>query len=305
MKAVWSLWNKPLVAKRRQGWLTPKHHLLSWVLSFELASRHYPDTCLITDDAGAEMLIDGLGLPFGSVSLALNALADHDPDWWAIGKLYAYAAQEEAFVHIDNDVFLWEPLPKSLEQASVFAQHPECTPYGASFYRPESLEYDIRRHGGWMPEEFERYMPVGGDLKAENCGVIGGTRTDFIRYYAESAIRFIEHPDNQLAWQDRPKRDQDFIIFEQLMLSACLAYHQGRQGSPYTDVSISYVFDSYEDALTLADGIGYTHLVAESKRDPQLSIYLEQIVARDFPHYYQRCMDFLERQQKQALRVLA
>lgn len=297
MKAVWSLWTKPLIAKRRQGWLTPKHHLLSWVLSFELAKRYYPDTCLITDDAGAAMLIDGLGLQFGSVSLALNTLTDHDPDWWAIGKLYAYAAQQEPFVHIDNDVFLWEPLPQTLKLAPVFAQHPEYTSYGTSFYRPESIEYDIRRHGGWMPEEFERYMPVGGQLKAENCGIVGGTSTGFIRHYAESAIRFIEHPDNQKAWASRPKRDQDFVTFEQLMLSACLAYHQGRQDSPYADISIAYLFDSYAEALTQADGMGYTHLVAESKRDPQLSCSLEQIVAKDFPLHYQRCVDFLNRQE--------
>ncbi len=305
MKAVWSLWTKPLVAKRRSGWLTPRHHLLSWALSVELGSRHYPDTCLVTDDAGAAMLIDGLGLQFGTVSLALNALDDHNPDWWAIGKLYAYAEQEEPFVHIDNDVFLWEPLPEALGQAPVFAQHPEWTPYGASFYRPESIEYDIRRHGGWMPAEFEHYMPVGGMIKAENCGIVGGTRTDFIRHYAQSAIRFIEHPANQAAWATRPKLEQDFVIFEQMMLSACLAYHQGRPDSPYADLSIGYLFDSYDAALTEADSVGYTHLVSGSKRHPQLSQYLEQIVARDFPHYHQRCLDFLQPQEAESVRALA
>jgi hypothetical protein len=292
MKAVWSLWTKPLRAKRRAGWLTPKYHLLSWVLSVELVSRHYPETCLITDDEGAAMLVDGLGLRFGTVDLGLNALADHDPDWWAIGKLYAYAAQEEPFVHIDNDVFLWERLPKTLEQAAVFAQHPEVTPYGASFYRPESIEYDIRCHGGWMPTEFEHCMPIGGQLKAANCGIVGGTRTDFVRYYAEQAIRFIEHPANQKAWQGRPRRDQDFIVFEQLMLTACISYHQGRDESPFADVAMAYFFDSYDAALAQADARGYTHLVADSKRDSELSNHLERIVARDYPEHYRRAVEF-------------
>jgi len=293
MKAVWSLWTKPLRANRRPGWLTPKHHLLSWILSVELARRHYPDTCLITDDEGAAMLVDGLGLRFGSVSLALNALTDHAPDWWAIGKLYAYAAQEQPFVHIDSDVFLWEPLPHALQQAPVFAQHPEYTPFGRSFYRPESIEFDIRRHDGWMPEEFVSYIPIGGELKAENCGIIGGTRTDFIRHYAGQAIRFIEHPANQKAWEARPRLDQDFVTFEQLMLAACVAYHQGRPHSPFANIAIAYLFESYDAALTLAEERGYTHLVADSKRHPQLSASLERIVARDFPGGYRRCLDLL------------
>lgn len=293
MKAVWSLWSKPLSRGRHPGWLSHKHHLLSWVLSTELASRHYPETSLVTDDEGAAMLVDGLGLQFDSVSLALNRLEHHDPEWWAMGKLYAYAMQDEPFVHIDNDVFLWEPLPEALQQAPVFAQHPEYTTIGASFYRPESIEHDIRRHGGWMPEEFEHYMPIGGVLKAENCGILGGTHTDFIRHYAEQAIRFIEHPANQEVWQRRPRRDQDFVTFEQLMLSACLAYHQGRADSPFADVALAHLFSSYEDATTRADQCGYTHLVAGSKRDPELAAHLERVVARQDPAQYQRCLDFV------------
>lgn len=293
MRAVWSLWTKPLRAQRRAGWLTPRHHLLSWVLSVELASRHYDDTCLVADDEGAAVLVDALGLRFGSVSLGLNALDDHDPDWWAIGKLYAHAEQDRPFVHIDSDVFLWEPLPEALKQTGVFTQNPEVSPYGASYYRPESIEYDIRRQGGWMPEEFEHYMPFGGELRAENCGIVGGTRVDFMRYYAERAIGFIEHPANQKVWARRPRRDQDFVTFEQLMLSACLAYHQGRADSPYAGIAMSYLFDSHEDALSRANASGYTHLAADSKRDPDLSRHLEHAVAHHFPDQYRRATDFL------------
>lgn len=293
MKAVWSLWTKPHYCGHHRSWLSARHHLLSWVLSVELASQHYTETSLFTDDEGAEMLLDGVGLRFGTISLALNKLSHQDPNWWAISKLYAHAAQDEAFVHIDNDVFLWEPLPQALEQASVFAQHPEYTAYGASFYRPESIEYDIRRHGGWMPVEFERYMPIGGVLRAANCGIVGGTRTDFLRHYAQQAISFIEHPANQKAWKQRPRKDQDFVTFEQLMLSACLAYHQDRAYSPFADVTIKYLFPSYEDALIHADECGYTHMVADSKRNHKLTAQLERIVALKFPAHYQRCLHYL------------
>ncbi|MGY3149409.1 hypothetical protein ACVWYQ_006408 [Bradyrhizobium sp. USDA 3397] len=289
MKAVWSLWTKPLNANRRPGWLTPKHHLLSWVLSFELARQHYRDTQLLTDRDGAALLVDGLGLEFASVSLALDALADHDPDWWAIGKLYAYAAQDAPFVHLDSDVFLWRPLPQRLEHAPLFVQSPEHMNYGASSYRPESIEHDIRRTGGWMPLELDAYIPIAGELKAENCGIVGGTRTDFIRHYATEVIRFIEHPDNQLAWQQRPRRDEDFVTMEQFMLSACVAYHQSRSTSPFCEITVSYLFDSIE-GLAQAGEAGFTHLIASSKRDPDLCEHLERVVARKYPERYQRCL---------------
>ena len=80
MRAVWSFWSKPFRAGRGSRWRTDYHARLAWGLSVERARRHYSDTALVTDDAGAELLVDRLKLPFGRVSLELNALRDADPD---------------------------------------------------------------------------------------------------------------------------------------------------------------------------------------------------------------------------------
>src|SRR4051812_45760022 len=108
MRAVWSFWSKPWRARTGGTWRTERHHLLGWILSFEAARKHYPDTELITDDEGAQLLIDRLGLAFSRVSTSLNRLAAHDPRRWILGKLYAYREQSEPFVHLDTDVFLWK-----------------------------------------------------------------------------------------------------------------------------------------------------------------------------------------------------
>ena len=79
MRAIWSLWTKPMRTGNSWAWLSPLHHLLSWVLSVELAKKHYSDTALFTDDQGARMLVDGIGLEFNSVSSELNALDNYDP----------------------------------------------------------------------------------------------------------------------------------------------------------------------------------------------------------------------------------
>src|SRR5512144_869064 len=114
MRAVWSFWSKPYAAHRVRVWASEKHHRLSWILSLERARRHYRPTVLYTDDDGVRLLVDGLGLDFDAVHTTLNALSATDPEWWALGKLYAYRSQSEAFVHVDNDVFLWKRLPTEL-----------------------------------------------------------------------------------------------------------------------------------------------------------------------------------------------
>lgn len=74
MRAVCSFWSKPYRAGRSHPWSSEFHHALAWSLSLQEASRHYPDTWLYTDDDGARLLVDGLGLPFAHVSTGLNAL---------------------------------------------------------------------------------------------------------------------------------------------------------------------------------------------------------------------------------------
>lgn len=288
MRAVWSLWSAPLTGGTHPGWLTPLHHLLGWILSFHLARAHAAETRLVTDAAGAALLVDGLGLPFDHVSTELDALAGWDPEWWAIAKLHACAAQDAPFLHLDSDVFLWKPLPPSLLAAPVFAEHPEESDLGASCYRPEAVEHALRQAGGWMPEEFMAWMPHGGRLVAPNCGILGGTDTAFLRYFAHTALRFIGHPANMPAWRRKAGIAGDAIVFEQLFLAACVQYHAGRAGSPHATVRLEHLFASPAAARHDAEAQGYTHLVAGAKREAGVLAALERIVARDHPAAYAR-----------------
>src|SRR3712207_6765809 len=212
MRAVWSFWTRPFRAHHHQLWPSEAHHLLAWVLSVQTARRHFRSTSLVTDDDGARMLVDGIGLQFDHVSTELNVLADEDPDWWCLGKLYAYRAQNEPFVHIDSDCFLWSPLPERLRAADLVAQHPEWFPYdGPSYYRPGVLEAAVDDVGGWLPDALRRYASVRGG-GGVNCGIMGGRRVDFIREYADLGIRLVQHPSNQAAWaQLADKRNYETV----------------------------------------------------------------------------------------------
>jgi len=295
MRGVWSFWTRPYRAHHYSFWLSDWHHLLAWVLSVETARRHVGSTALITDDAGAEMLVDGIGLEFDDVSTVLNALDDEDPDWWCLGKLYAYRAQTEPFVHIDSDCFLWHALPERMTRADLLAQSPEPFVYGGStYYRPDVVGRVLDSVGGWMPEELRWYAACRGEV-AINCGVFGGNRLGFIRRYADLAIRLVQDPANRPGWRSlTDKVYYENVLAEQYVLGACIAYAAAGLDPSWQPVDAEYLFDSMAAAFE-SDATGFTHLIGYTKSNQHLAQRLEARVRREYPAHYARCARYMGR----------
>ncbi len=291
MRAVWSFWSEPFRAHYGPVWGTPLNHALAWVVSVLSASRHYPDTLLVTDSPGAKLLADRLGLPFAEVSTALDRLRGRDPGWWVLGKLAAYEAQDAPFVHIDNDVFLWKRLPAELEAAPVLAQHPEVYGPGQDIYRPQDVEQTLAETGGVLPVEWEWARSQGPGLTAANCGILGGCDTGFMRHFASTARGLIERPENATGWMQHTDKRRFVYLMEQFVLSACLGYHRYAPASPHRGVRVQYLFRSWDEARdpNRAARLGFTHLMAHSKRAPDIMARLTARVRRDWPDYFRRC----------------
>jgi hypothetical protein len=291
MRAVWSFWSEPFRAHHARVWLSPTHHLLAWVLSVETAKRHYSTTSLVTDTRGAELLVGQLGLRFTTVSTELDALRGADTDWWTLGKLWTYRSQTEPFVHLDSDVVLWARLPAWLEQGDVFAQNIERFSFAdESWYRPATVAARIRAAGGWAPDEWWWSIAHALD-QAVCCGIVGGSATAFLSYYADLAIRMILHPPNGRAWAQLSDRIGDNILIEQYFLNACLAFHRAQSDSPHHALDVRYLFDSIDQAFdeSHAARLGFTHLIGGAKANASLMDRLAARVQRDYPAFYERC----------------
>jgi len=289
MRAVWSFWTKPFEAHDHRRWLSRRQYLLSWILSFGSISKHYPQTALFTDDDGARLLIDQLQLPFVEVSTELNKLAHHDPGFWTMGKLYTYRVQKEPFIHFDNDLFLFKPLPEELASAPVLAQNPEPE----CIYKPESLEASLSEAGSvWLPAEWVWYRVAGSRTGGDCAGIFGGNRVDFIKHFSEQAIKLVEHPDNQRGWESLEKF-VPMIWVEQYLLPACIDYHRQQASSPFHDIEIRYLFDSMSHAFQSdrAEQLGFTHCLGDAKLNKELAARIEARVKRDYPEHYERCLD--------------
>lgn len=282
MRAVWSFWTMPYRLRAGWQWRTSRDHLLSWILSVETARQHFLHTALYTDDAGACLLVDGLGLNFTEVSTVLNGLENQDPDWWMLGKLLTYQQQREPFVHLDSDVYLWKSLPQRLLTAPVLAQHAEDG-RGLPWYDADFCESTIRSKGeGCIPIEWCWYRARSRCQQAACCGIVGGNDLEFIGRYASTVIRILEDPRNRLAFAQSWDKKVYNPFFEQYLLCACAAFHR---------VRIEYLFETSDVASMhrRATEIGYTHLIAGAKSNPAVVDRLESRVARDFPEHYERC----------------
>lgn len=293
MRAVWSFWTKPWRAHAGWMWQSEKHHLLAWILSFENARRHYPETALVTDDFGAELLVERLGLPFTHVSTELNALAQSDPGFWMLGKLYAYRVQTEPFVHLDTDTFLWKRLPPEVERAPVFAQNPDPFRLGHSHQRvPEIVRLFRNQTRGWLPKEWEWKLSLGDAQRGECCGIMGANHLPFIRDYAASAIRLMEDPRNAAGWATVPKKFEYLTAIEEFHLAACVDFQQAHPAASFHEVEIRYLFESFAQAFdpNMAARIGFTHLLTSAKHHPAVGARMERRVERDYPERYRRCL---------------
>jgi hypothetical protein len=295
MNAVWSFWTKPYFKNGRDRWFSEFHHWLAWGLSLYTARRYFPKTVLITDNAGARILIDGLQLPFESLVTELNAIADHDPEWWALGKVEAYRLQQAPFVHLDPDVFLWKPLPSDLVSADVFTQNPLQVIPGISPHQPAQFEAALGRPGeGWLPKEWLWYRRHGADQRAECCGIIGATRFDFLGEYASSVLRLITDPRNAKALLTLQQKSRHMFLIEEYVLAAWIEYHRRRRKSRYCGIEIRHLFPTLEDAYKpeYTTPAGYTHLAGAAKKDAVLARELKDRVQRDLPKFYERCVNY-------------
>lgn len=290
MRAVWTFWSKPYRARRSTAWREPLHHYLAWGLTLRMARRHYPETMLVTDSAGKSLLIDALELPFGHVSTALDRLHDADAAWWALGKLVAYGMQDEPFVHIDNDVFLWKPLPADLVGAPVFTQGPELQPLD----EPRAVERCFARCGLPLPVEWEwstsRRLP---HLRQENCGILGGTNIGFIRYYADLAVDLATNPRHAPAWAALLGRYGCNMLVEQFLLAACLDFHRNDPRSPFRGIVVRHLFSSLGEAFdpAAAARAGYTHALGGAKTSAFVARRLEARMQQEDPAFYRRCVE--------------
>lgn len=290
MKIIQSFWSKPSFdnfqdfqnSRRFSGWLNFKYFLMGSALSCLTIKKQQGNIHLYTDNRGKKIFIDQLGLPYDDASLALNALENEDHRLWILGKLMAIRAQDQPFIHIDNDIFLWENLPNSDRSDFLIAQS-ETTIWQEYI---SSLN-EIFANFSFVPDCMqERPTPM---TMVTNVGVIGGNDIKFFQNFCELSKRLLETNRDKLHLVEIGGFNQ--MLEEYLFTS--LARHNGRQiqyvlGEPIQGLPSSCL------GFNIAPSVyKYVHLIGNNKSNPLSCEQIELRLKHEFPEYHRRVIEVI------------
>ncbi|RYJ39614.1 hypothetical protein NU08_1283 [Flavobacterium anhuiense] len=279
MKIIQSFWSGNLNDLTcNYGWISYKYNWLSWILSSHQLVKFHEEVELYTDRFGYEILIEKLNLPYTKVHVVLDDLNNYPKDLWAVSKIKVYQMQNEPFLHVDGDVFVWESLDAKFKNAAVLTQNLEIT---ADNYK--KMWDKISSELLYVPVEMEKYHKAPNNF-ACNMGVVGGNDIDFFRQYSKTSIDFL---DKNIAASSKINCLNFNLFFEQILFYQC-AQNMG--------VKLDFLFDEiYNDGYY--DGFAefqdvpekkYLHLLGEYKRNPAVCKAMEVYVMRNYPECYSK-----------------
>ena len=295
MKIVQSFWSKPMLKSDKDiyqnrlygGWRNYRYALAAMTYSCLTLRKFYDDVELYTDDFGIHLFRDELQLPYTRYHNVLNDL-DIDDSFWAFGKIFTYSLQEEPFLHVDNDIFIWEKFPKRLELADVAGQNVEWVTPSATDDYTTALNY-LRKNVPVCP----RIILDSECRQAVNMGVFGGSDIEFIQRYALLAMKSIKDASPYLVSAD-VKNGVFNIIFEQLLLSE-MAKKEARKMAYMIENCDSSDFSQYINIETAQFDVKYAHCIGLLKQSDAICEQVEYRLKCDFSEYHSKVLEYLDK----------
>lgn len=257
-RAVLSYFNAEESFGNKGGFNKFSDLLYTTALSVICASRHFKEVQVISSSWGVEMFRE-LNLPVTEYSTSLNKMKGVSRYFWAFGKLIAYAQQTKPFVHLDNDVFLWNALPDRILNAPLCFQSKE--PFdvsGYGYYEKLRPCFDV------APVRPQTIVDNPVDDFAYNCGICGGNELRLFKEWKKCSEKYIFAKENQrVFFNDFPDMLIHQNLFHEQYFIASLIKRDGLRDK---------VEILHEDAMKINDPYPagkpvYTHLWGTTKRD--------------------------------------
>lgn len=291
MKIVQSFWSKPFLKKRPAsiedrkvgGFISKRFFYFSWALSCLQLKEFYTDVELVTDSKGKHLLIDLLNLPYSQVNLSLDQLETEHEDLWALGKLKAYEIQKNPFIHVDSDVFIWSKFPQSVESALLVAQNFEP----GVVEETRDIVLSTYKNFNYFPY-FMKKEPFY--IKMYNAGILGGNLVSFFEQYVQEAYTFIKRNVKYLSSIGIGSFN---VVFEQYLFYRLVESKNINVTVLFEDMDIN--FSKITEFNNVPHKSTYIHLLGKYKKSENISRQLEIRLLLDYPHYYFRILELLEK----------
>lgn len=188
MKIIQTLWTKPGLDA---GWIDKQFHFFSWALSCLQLRKFYNDVELYTDQLGKHLLIDIFKLPYTKVHLTLDDF-NYSSKLWSAPKLLSYSLQDEPFLHVDGDIFIFSPFNKKRLDHGLVYQNKEIESGSNEFYKKIFLEVlALSEDKSELPKWIQNASL--NNIEALNAGVLGGNNTAYFKKLGELAFDFFDN----------------------------------------------------------------------------------------------------------------
>lgn len=250
------------------GYLSSIVNWLSMAYSCLLLKRNNPDKQLIFygNETIVRLFENMFKLPYDEYKI-VKCTGEYASWFYCWPKIITYQQQNEPFIHIDTDVFMWKPIPQRLLLAPLVAQHRERD---SNFYTEVYKQIETDRIQ--LPQYLEECND-GKYINSYNAGLLGGNDIKFFKSYIKEIVKFLDVNKKRLLQSDR--RFLYNVVFEQWLFYG-LSKKKNKDVATY-----------YESVITDFD--------MEKARVPQLLISLEQL---DYLHVMEykdniRCNRFI------------
>lgn len=264
-------------------------HWLSVAYSCLLLKQQNPDMPLILygNTPMLKLLMDDFGLPYDN-GVSIEVRNDDRKIFYCWPKIETYKQQHEPFVHIDNDVFMWQPIPLKLKQANLIAQHQE---QDSTFYM--RIFNHMKDCGIQLPNLFDHCI-TPNYIKAYNAGLLGGNNLDFFGEYLWQIDNFLNINISKIK-----KSTQQFlfnVVFEQWLYYALSKELEETVSTYYNQTIIDFKMPNNGVPCQVLDGkqTGYIHLM-DYKQQYSSNRFVAKNMIEEFPEYYERILSVCEK----------
>lgn len=266
------------------GWLSPQHHIMGWALSSLKIKEFYPQIYLYTDKNGILFLKNKIGLPYTKF---LDEYSDIEcqSDLWALPKLLTYAKQNQPFLHVDGDVFIWDALNDDLMSSPLIAQNIEC---GTDYYK--MILPPFAQYVKGIPALLKKNI-LSENMRSYNAGILGGHDLEFFRRYTRTANLIIEQ-------NITPHLHKNFnIIFEQLLFYSMT----NKEKKKVSCLMNNMINDNGYDHKRFADfpnakNLKYLHLIGHHKRNRDVCDWLARYLRQENEEIFLRIVNLFKKQ---------
>lgn len=244
----------------KAGFYCAHMNWMSMALSCLLLKRHFNSVSLYCNDIIGDLMTNIIKIPYDKVVITPNYMDKYAGcNLWAYPKVYTYSLQDNPFIHVDTDFFMFSSPSTNILTSELIGQNIEYDDQMSNRNTMDRLLNAGVRFPSWVIEEYEN-NPI---LRVVNAGVLGGRNISFFKEYVEVINEFIS--DNLSILRTL---SDGFVnsIYEQFFFYILAKKHQLNTGYFTEGNYLSTTFNWLPIDWGYSPKRGYMHILAGLKR---------------------------------------